>query len=169
MDEFFRQVAVTANSGSYFLALAGALVVPDFCGALESPNGKTDGPRYKTWFDKQVAPTYAFGGTPILTGETCWRFRCSLLHQGTTQSPDSGYSRVIFVEPGATTSVLHMNVLNDALNIDVRQFCLDMVRAALAWRAGVAGTEPYETNIKKFVTRYPNGLPPYIVGVPVIS
>jgi hypothetical protein len=51
-----------------------------------------------------------------------------------------------------------MNVLNDALNIDVRLFCLEVVEAAQAWRGSVAGTQPYETNLTNFVTRYPNGL-----------
>jgi hypothetical protein len=169
MDDFFRQVETAAHQGVYFLALFGALVIPDLCSALEAPDGRATGPRYKTWFDGHMAPRYTFRGTPILTGETCYQFRCSLLHQGSTQHPQSNYSRVIFVEPGATTNVFHMNVMNDVLNIDVRQFCLEMVQAALAWRAEAVGNEPYETNITKFVTRYPNGLPPYIVGVPVIS
>jgi hypothetical protein len=62
-----------------------------------------------------------------------------------------------------------MNIMGDALNIDVRLFCLEMVVSARQWLAGVAGTEPYETNLNAFVRRYPNGLPPYIGGVPVIS
>jgi hypothetical protein len=103
-----------------------------------------------------------------MSGDTCWKFRCSFLHQGTTQHPQGAYSRVLFLEPGGT-HILHMNVLNDALNIDVRMFCNEMVNAAVTWRAGVQGTEPYDTNIQAFVTRYPNGLAPYIGGTPVIS
>jgi len=166
MDELFRQIAWAAEDGLYFLALAGALVIPDICGALESPSGVAEGSAYKAWFDAHLAPLH--GG--IMDGDTCWKFRCSFLHQGTTQDPKGNYSRVMFVEPGATPNVaMHMDQMNDALVIDVRKFCREIVQAALTWQAGVTGTQPYETNIKNFVTRYPAGLWPYIGGVPVIS
>jgi len=67
--------------------------------------------------------------------------------------------RVMFIEPGAASPVqAHMNVLMDALNIDVRLFCLELVQAAMTWQATVTGTEPSETNAQKFVTRYGMGL-----------
>ena len=62
-----------------------------------------------------------------------------------------------------------MNILNDALNIDVREFCIEIVSAARLWLEQVRGTEPYETNCVSFVHRYPNGIAPYIIGLPVIS
>jgi hypothetical protein len=118
--------------------------------ALESTNGEATGAKYRGWFDQHVAPLHMSRWTnqPILDGETSYRFRCSLLHQGTTQHPKSGYTRILFVEPGAIGSTLHMNVLNDALNIDVQQFSLEVVQAAVTWPESVAGTEPYETNVK---------------------
>lgn len=170
MDDFFDQVGRATDSGFHFLSLAGALMIPDICGALDSADGQATGSRYAAWFDQHVAPSYSWNGAPpLLNGETCYRFRCSFLHQGTMQHPRSAYSRILFVEPGATTITIHMGVTNDALTIDVREFCLDLVRAAQVWRGSVSGTEPYETNVKAFVTRYPRGLPPYISGVPVIS
>lgn len=105
----------------------------------------------------------------MLSGQDCYRFRCSFLHQGTTQHSQSRYARILFVEPGTTTNVFHMNVINDALNIDVRLFCLDIVKGARRWVEQVTGTEPYETNLNASVRRYAKGLPPYIVGIPVIS
>jgi len=164
MNALFQQIGVAAENGLYFLALAGALMIPDICGALESQDGTASGARYRAWFDQNVAA--AQGG--VMDGDTCYKFRCSLLHQGTTQHPKGQYTRILFVEPGPGP-ILHMNIMNDALNIDAREFCRDLVRAALLWRARVAGTEPYETNVRNFVTRYPNGLQPYIVGIPVIS
>jgi len=173
VDEFFTQVGIAANNGLYFLALAGALTIPDICGALESDNGWATGAKYAAWFDKHVASLHTPGwrsGEPILSGETCYQFRCSFLHQGTTHHLASNYSRIMFVECGATSNIFHMNVLNGALNIDVRLFCLEMVTAAQAWRGGVVGTELYETNLTKFVARYPQGLAPYyFAGVPVIG
>jgi hypothetical protein len=163
MEELFRQIAWAADTGLYFLALTGALIIPDICGALEAADGRASGALYIAWFDTHVRRNN------IMTGETCYRLRCSLLHQGTTQHSQSAFSRVLFIEPGATPVVAHMNVLMDALNIDVKMFSLEMVQAALSWQTTVVGTEPYETNVKRFVSRYPEGLPPYIGGVPVIS
>ncbi|MGH9012507.1 MAG: hypothetical protein ACRDZ1_00975 [Acidimicrobiia bacterium] len=166
MNDFLDQVEAAANDGRlYYIALLGALTVPDICGALEAKDGQATGDRFKAWYDAHVAPQQKF-----LTGEDCYRFRCSFLHQGSTQHPKSGYSRILFVEPGAASNVvLHMNVMMDALNIDARLFCLEVVDAARHWLTGVVGTEPYETNLNAFVRRYPDGLPPYIGGVSVIS
>jgi hypothetical protein len=173
VDDFLDQVeAAASDSRFYYLALSGALVIPDICSALESNNGQASGLRYKGWFDTHVAPLHVNVWThqPFLNGESCYRFRCSFLHQGSTRQASRGYTRILFIEPGVQSPVhAHMNILNDALNIDVRDFCLEMVGSARRWLAGVIGTEPYETNINAFVRRYPSGLSPYIAGVSVIS
>lgn len=121
--------------------------------------------KYKKWFDQYVAPKY----NGFLTAEECYFFRCSLLHQGSSQHPKSIYSRKLFIEPTATTNVFHNNVMNDALNIDVRIFCNDMVESVKDWLYKVEKTDLYKENYKKFMKRHPNGLAPYIMGVPVIG
>jgi hypothetical protein len=62
-----------------------------------------------------------------------------------------------------------MNILNDALNIDIRAFCGEMATAALAWLPEAEATESFQNNFPKFIQRHPQGLPPYMVGMPVIS
>ena len=59
--------------------------------------------------------------------------------------------------------------MNDALNIDVRIFCNDLISGAEKWLEENENTDLYKKNYDKFMRRYPHGLPPYIVGVPVIS
>lgn len=59
--------------------------------------------------------------------------------------------------------------MNDALNIDVRIFCNDLISGAEEWLKENENTDLYKKNYDKFMRRYPSGLPPYIVGVPVIS
>src|SRR5438132_7430853 len=111
MRDFLDQVAIAANNQRlYYLALTGALVIPDICSALEAKDGQANGPRYIAWFDSHVAPRYASARRPpMLTGADWYRFRCSFLHQGTTQHPKSTYSRILFIEPGAApTVILHM-------------------------------------------------------------
>jgi len=149
----------------YYMSLMAALTIPDICAALDSPDGQTTGERYKEWFRKHLGATYG----ESFTAEDCYYFRCSLLHQGTTEHPNSKYKKIICVEPTTNGSILHRNVLNDVFNIDVRIFCLDLAGAATQWLAQVENTELYKANADKFIRRYPAGLPPYIVGVPVIG
>jgi hypothetical protein len=65
--------------------------------------------------------------------------------------------------------MLHNNVLDDALNIDVTHFARDMVESAEGWLTTAEGTTEYQANFPHYMQRYPNGLPPYIGGVAVIA
>jgi len=165
MQNLLDQIQKGLEDDLYYLSLFAALAIPDICGAIDSENGEADFSKYKNWFDEYVAPKYSGS----LVGEDCYRFRCSLLHQGSSQHPKSSYSRVLFVEPTATTNVFHNNIMNDALNIDVRIFCNDIIEGAKKWLQKVENTDLYKQNYNKFMKRYPNGLKPYIVGVPVIG
>jgi len=165
MQDLIQQIRAANTGRLYYVALFSALALPDICGALEAADGVATGQRYIDWFNRHVAPRY--GGS--LDGETCYQFRCSMLHQGTTQHPRGRYSRVIFLEPGATGNIMHNNVINDALNIDVRIFCEDLCGAVESWLRAAQRQPHFQANFSRFVRRYPNGLPPYIVGVPVIG
>jgi len=165
MRDLLEQIQRGLELNLYYLSLFVALTIPGICGAMASEDGLATGDKYKNWFDQYVAPKYHV----FLTAEDCYLFRCSVLHQGTTQHPRSGYSRIVFVEPSVTKSVLHCNILNDALNIDVRVFCNDIIEGAKLWLQQNEQTEIYRKNCDKFSRRYPNGLSPYIVGVPVIG
>lgn len=165
MRDFLTQIQKGLDSNLYFLALFSVLSIPDICGAMSSEDGEAKPDRYKKWFDDYVAVKY----NGFVTGEDCYFFRCSLLHQGSSQHPKGNYKRVIFIEPSATTNILHNNILNDALNIDVKIFCNDIVSGVEKWLDENENTDLYKRNYDKFMRRYPNGLPPYIVGVSVIG
>lgn len=165
MRDFLSQIMQALAANLYYVSLFASLAVPDICGAIGSANGRARPSKYMDWFDRYVAPRYM----GMLTGRDCYYYRCSALHQGSSQHPQGTYSRILFVEPSATTSILHCNILNDALNIDVRIFCNDIVSGALNWLKENETTPTYERNYNRFMRRYPNGLAPYIVGVPVIS
>lgn len=171
MRSLIEQARQAADSRAYFLSLFAALTLPDICAAMSSSDGRTNGKRYAAWFDEFVADRYTVGPdrTPSLSGEDCYYYRCSVLHQGSSQNAKSTYSRILFVEPGATTNVLHNNVMNDALNLDVRIFCHDMLDGVERWLEIAEQTPEYKANYGRFMQRYPDGLPPYIGGVPVIA
>lgn len=165
MRDFLEQIKKGLNENLYFISLFSTLAIPDLCGAMGSENGEARPKKYKDWFDKYVAPKY----NGLLSGDDCYFFRCSLLHQGSSQHPKNTYKRVLFVEPSATTNIFHNNIINDALNIDVRIFCNDIISGAEQWLSENEKTELYNKNYDKFMRRYPNGLSPYIVGASVIS
>ena len=165
MKDILDQIRAASDSGLYYVALFSALAIPDICGALESPDGEASKAKYVAWFDRHVAPRYQ----GFLGGQDAYYFRCSMLHQGTTQHPQSSFKRILFIEPGATSNVFHNNIVGNALNIDVQIFVNDLVTAALQWLPTAEKTAEFQANRPRFVTRYPGGLAPYIGGVPVIA
>lgn len=167
MKDLLDQIDAAVRGRLYYVALFAALALPDICGALESEDGLANKARYVDWFNRYVAPRYTGSRGTTLTGEDAYYFRCSMLHQGRTQHASSGYSRILFVEP--SSNVFHNNVLNDALNIDIRIFVADIINGVNAWLPTVQSSAFFQKNYDTFVRRYPDGIPPYIVGIPVIS
>ena len=121
LNEFTKKIESSSKSGAYLLALLGALSLIDICGALASSNGEASKAEFCKWFDEYVAPAYRGN----LDGETCYYFRCSFLHQGRTTHTKSQYKRIVFCEP-TDKFLLHNNLINDVLNIDVPTFCDDV-------------------------------------------
>ncbi len=183
MLTLINQIEGSLSSGLYFLSLYTALTIPDIAGALGSDNGIASGPKYAFWFEQWVRPRFletVLDSIPPehrqhvkmdnpLTGEDCYHFRCSLLHQGSSQHPKSQFSRIMFIEPSATTNIVHYGQLNDALCIDLNLFCREVISGARLWLKQAEQEDNFIKNYERFVRRYPNGLTPYIVGVPVVG
>lgn len=164
MEELLNQIKRAVKAKLYFLALAGVLILPDICGAIESTDGEASRDKYIKWFEKNLEPEYG----EDFTGADCWYFRCSLLHQGSTQQSNSRYSRILFIEPGPRP-LFHGNIMKGAYNIDVEIFCRDFIKKARQWLVTAKKMPNFQQNIDKFMQRYPDGLTPYIKGLPVIS
>lgn len=165
MEELLRQIERGLQSNLYFLSIFAALSIPDICGALESNNGVAAGYKYKKWFNDNMANKYS--SSVIFTADDCYYFRYSLLHQGRTQHEKSTYQRIIFLEPANDQGcVMHLNKLGDVLNIDVRVFCNDIIAAARNWEKQNIDNPIAQKNNEKLIKRHPNGIAPYIVGVP---
>ena len=164
-----NQIGLAAeNRELYFVALMSALAIPDICGALESADGLATGAKYKSWYDKWMAHKYQIQGTTSLTGQDCYMLRCAALHQGRLSHPRAQISRIIFIEPGIGKYTLHNNLMNGCLNIDLYNFCYDMLNSASDWFEQVVGTDPFEKNHSVSMQRHPYGFGP-IHGVPVIA
>ncbi|HHU0040342.1 TPA: hypothetical protein ACT9LS_003088 [Legionella pneumophila] len=129
MIEFLDQISKGIEANLYYLALFASLSIPDICGALGSENGKSRRDKYINWFNENVGNPKNYN----LSGEDCYHLRCAMLHQGKTTHDRSGFQRVIFVEPSPRLIILHNNIINNALNIDVQIFCSDLIEAAKKW------------------------------------
>jgi len=164
LRDFLNQIQQALNQNLYYVALMMCLAIPDICGAIDSSDGIATKAKYIQWYNQNVS-----GMCQFFDGQACYFFRCSMLHQGSTMNPNSPYSRILFLEPGTTSNVFHCNIMNSALNLDVAIFCSSMINSANGWLNNVMNTPRFQTNYDKFLRRYPNGLPPYIVGTPVIG
>ncbi len=184
MRTLTTQLQQSLETGLYYLSLFTALAIPDIAGALDSDDGQASGERYKVWYETWVRPRFREAvlaeirlpvGTEIndlvnpLDGETCYRFRCSLLHQGSSQHPKSQYTRILFVEPGATTTIVHYSRFDGALCIDLPRFCTEVVAGTTLWLESVESSARFKNNYDRFARRHPQGLAPYIGGVPVVG
>lgn len=165
MNELLAQIESSLKNNEFYLALFVSLAMPDICGALGSKNGQANGNRYKAWFDKYVSHNYRGN----LDGSNCYAFRCATLHQGRAKHKNLGYSRILFADPASSGIVMHNNVLNDALNIDVRHFCQDIVKGVRAWLKDMTGNVNFDNHYLHFLKRHKGGLAPYISGIDVFS
>ncbi len=84
MKNLLEQIKKGLNNNLYYLSLFAVLSIPDICGGIDSENGEADKNKYVQWFNKYVARKY----TGFLDGEDSYYFRCSLLHQGSSQHPN---------------------------------------------------------------------------------
>lgn len=184
MRTLVEQIERSLGTGAYYLSLFGALSIPDIAGALSSESGEASGKKYAEWYDAWARPRFTeavLAALPEharpyikdmkspLSGDDCYRFRCALLREGNSQHPKSPYSRIIFIEPSATTNVIHYRQLNDALCVDIILFCREVTSGARLWLQAAETMPLYQKNHERFASRHANGLSPYIGGVPVIG
>lgn len=159
MESLFVEIRKALEAELWTLALNGALVLPDICGALASPDGIARGVHYKAWFEEYMGADY-----PMLDPQDCWELRCGLLHQG--RAATGNYDRILFTAP---PMVMHNNRLNNGLNIDIGIFCDDLVNAAERWYHVSRAIEPVKSNADLLMRWHPNGYSPYIEGYPVLT
>ncbi|KJL22362.1 hypothetical protein RN50_01480 [Microbacterium foliorum] len=91
--------------------------------------------------------------------------RCSVLHQGRSRAKQ--YSRIVFTIPGVVTA--HNNLMGDVLNLDIREFSMDIVTAARKWYVAHLSDPNVKRNRESMMQWHKDGLAPYFVGVPVLS
>ena len=177
MKDLLEQIKVGLSHNLYYLSLFATLTIPDICSALESKDGKTDGKKYKKWFDEYMVnkEPEKYGDGRNLTSNDCWNFRCAMLHQGRSSHDKIDYKRILFVEQPDLHGIgsIHACIVGAAteeksLLINVEKFCSDMIESANEWLVKNEKTDIYKENFLKLIRRYPGGIKP-VLGCPVIG
>jgi hypothetical protein len=178
LQRFLEEIKTALDTKLYYLAIATTLSVPDVCSCLEcSPNAIWTTPeKYKAWFDANLAHRFS-----NLTSDDCYRLRCGVLHKGNFGRPDSRSDRVIFMAPNPsfrmTTDIVVTiapgvsfgDVTGKVLQIEAVWFCQQFIDAVREWAVAKINDPNVQTNVPNLVRLRPEGLPPYIVGVPLIA
>lgn len=162
MEEMIRQIRLASTHGLYYLALLGALSLPDICGALASDNGRASGSKYKDWLRKNV-PDQANGADEI------YGLRCSLLHQGQAM-PHGGHFPIAFMAPGVGQLHNLSTVVGDSQVgwLSIEMFVEEVTQGAEAWLKQFGTSNIVSRNLSKFARLRLEGLPPHVAG-PVIA
>jgi hypothetical protein len=165
MEELIAQIRAASDAGLYYLALMGALMLPDICGALASENGQATPSKFKDWM-RQNVPEQAAGAAEV------YGLRCSLLHQGRAM-PHKGHFPIAFMFPHPTVMQLH-NISTEVgadrvAWLSIPEFVDEVTRGVEARLAKFGNTARVKKNMEKFVRLRAEGLPPHVAGAPVIA
>ncbi len=72
-------------------------------------------------------------------------------------------------QQGDISSYHNIKINDIVLWIDVKIFCMKVIKNAYLWLDKVECTQTFQENYANFARRYPNRIPPYIIGLPIIG
>jgi hypothetical protein len=185
---FLGEIDRALNANLYYAALAIALSVPDVCASLEfdpsQPSWSTQA-KYEAWFNSHLSNSFK-----NLTASDCYRLRGGVLHQGHFRHPKATYDRIIFSLPNSSFhahdiivtiapdvkiggltrgEITGRDKTGTILYLDIVKFCRQIVEAAQLWAIANKDDQNVRANFENLVRSRPEGLPPFIVGVPLIA
>lgn len=168
MQAILTEIEQALDRGLYYMAIMLSLAIPDICVVLESsaPDPRPPACEYHRWYRQWLQPKY-----PKITEDDIYALRCGIFHRGRLNDPRRGlsYERIVFTLPTPNSLVLTNCVLNGAYFTDAKTFCTDMIASANAWYAAKQADPNVKRNLLRLVQYRPDGLKPYIVGVPVVA
>jgi len=173
MDDLVKALETAVQNENWYGALFIALTVPDICGYLESPDDNSQ-MRYEQWFTKYMLPKYSShvgrDQTPFifLSPSDCYALRCALIHEGREEIIDQkareSLERFHFTEP-PSTSIIHCNKINNALQLQVDIFCKDVLDGLQDWCQATKDTDEINQRIDSVLKVYPyNQIPGRSIG-----
>ena len=179
MKRFTSSIRKSVQDGNLFAALFVSLAVPDICGALQDPQAGVR-ERYRAWFERYLKPRYdpqsqfeylcvsfpqavalmppeavaelkaPFDPALSFSADDCYRCRCKCLHEGVLEK--SGKERFIFITPMPNGIVLHKNLRNGQLVLQIDIFSEDICLAVESWEKDVQNDTAVATRIAELIT-----------------
>lgn len=159
MNEILEALRKAVREGCWHPALALALTLPDTCAHVAGE--KQGRARYIAWCEKYLVPAYIVPLGPLRTpavfmsGNDCYQLRCAYLHSGEFELDDpkaqTVLSRFRFVAPPIGMTI-HRNRINDALQLQVSEFCEEMAAAVEAFLRDVSGDPDCQTRLARLAS-----------------
>jgi len=144
LEQMLHEIEHALAGRFYYLAIVVTVTLPDVCAALESEDGKACPNRFRAWYDEHLAAALR-----PLTAEDCYSFRCGVL------PPD-----VLRGGPIRMDDVHAYNVV---------EFCDVFIGAVRRWFEENREHANLRANLPRLVQFRPDGMTPYIRGLPVIG
>ena len=100
----------------------------------------------------------------MFSADDCYYFRCSCLHQGLDFHDKMTVDRIHFITPPPRNNIVHLNMFNNILQLQIDIFCKDMAAAVDAWYEAVVKKDPsIQSRVDDLIKIYsPNSLNPII-------
>src|SRR4030042_1718115 len=156
MEDYIGQLKATHRCGLYYFALLGTLSLIDFCAALNSPSGETNGPLFKEWFKKYL-PQYSStssGSATSFSADECYKFRCRMMHQFRAEidapSMDSSVKsgKLAFAIDG---NRIHMCNFGGVYYLDIERFMEEVISGVERWTNDVRNVPHVQENLNRIV------------------
>jgi hypothetical protein len=158
------QINAAADAGLHLIAIGMAVALPAICASLSMEDGRSRGKEYTDWCAANLTGREFAHVTPA----DLYSMRCGVLHQGRYGDlQHNNVARVIFTPPGGVSFTNCL--INDAYVYGVVEFCKNMCDAARKWYEANRADPIIKANSQRMMQYRPQGLAPYIVGMPVIA
>lgn len=182
LQSIVDDIAKCIQAGLYYPALTVALTIPDICVALtRSDDYFVKRPDYVGFIDEYALTVLPEGcsvsAEPYLgvDGLDCYRLRGGVIHRGNAAGhSDFDFTHVIFTIDDITMHAFTLcipsgNKFLKAAMFRLDVFCDAMVAAAVKWYSLNKDDENVIQNVGRLLSLRPNGMPPFIVGSPVVA
>ncbi len=157
------------KAGLYYPALLIALTLPEVCIALALPSDVfVKEKHYSEFIDKYCQ---SLG----MDGLSCYRLRGGVVHRGNASGhPFFGASHVVFTTPKSGGAVHGFTIIDGASSdsaamFDLSDFCSSIKNGAVDWYVSNKDDEHVKANMPALLSLRPNGIYPWIEGIPVIA
>ncbi len=161
MEYFISNLEDSLKADLPLLSLMGAFILIDSIAAIDTERGRASKDIFMKWFKKYL-PEYLIHN---ISQSDYYTFRCALLHQLSGSREDSSVNTILLV-PKNLRFKGHQSLINKAFLLDLPIFVKDIINAA---RECIKSSKYYDKHKHKIITLHPNGLDPYISGIPVIA